>query len=38
MKSLKHIVLQIAAYEAKQNHVNFARELKKLVDKSLMLV
>ena len=33
-EKFKTIVLQIAAYEAKQNHVNFARELKKLVDKS----
>ncbi|EFT95161.1 ATP-binding protein [Enterococcus faecalis] len=28
----KTTVLQIAAYEAKKNHVNFARELKKLVE------
>ncbi|MCT1903531.1 AAA family ATPase [Oceanobacillus sojae] len=32
-EKFKTAVLQIAAYEAKQNHVNFARELKKLVDK-----
>lgn len=32
-EKFKTIVLQIAAYEAKQNHVNIARELKKLVDK-----
>ena len=30
-------VLQIAAYEAKQNHVNFARELKKLVETQKVL-
>lgn len=31
----KTIVLQIAAYEAKHNHENIARELKKMVDKNI---
>lgn len=31
-EKFKTTVLQIAAYEAKKNHVNFARELKKMVE------
>lgn len=31
-EKFKTTVLQIAAYEAKQNHTNFARELKKMVE------
>jgi SpoVK/Ycf46/Vps4 family AAA+-type ATPase len=34
-QKFKTIVLQIAAYEARQNHPNFARELKKMVAKPL---
>lgn len=32
-EKFKTTVLQIAAYEARKNHTNFARELKKLVEK-----
>ena len=32
-EKFKTVVLQIAAYEAKKNHVNLAQELKKLIDK-----
>lgn len=33
-EKFKTVVLQVAAYEAKQNHAAFARELKSLLDKS----
>ncbi|HDU1294235.1 TPA: ATP-binding protein, partial [Listeria monocytogenes] len=32
-EKFKTVVLQIAAYEAKKNHVNLAQDLKKLIDK-----
>ena len=32
-EKFKTVVLQIAAYEAKKNHENLARDLKKLIDK-----